>query len=210
MRYELPDMAIDFLKQALALDANHYPSYNLLGVIYHKKRDYQAAAEALSRAIELKPDSGEAHHNLGVVYQDMGLSEKAEQEYRRAIELGYNQSIFLLARLLLDLKKYDEAIEWGLKAAALEPKNPSVFNLLGVASNEKRDYQQAVSYFQKAMNLNPDDPIIWINLGIAHLNNGERERAKELLEKALPRLQDQTLIDKVKSWLEQIKFRPHN
>lgn len=210
MRYELPDMAIDFLKQALALDANHYPSYNLLGVIYHKKRDYQAAAEALSRAIELKPDSGEAHHNLGVVYQDMGLTEKAEPEYRKAIELGYEQSIFLLARLLLDLKKYDEAIEWGLKAAQLESKNPNVFNLLGVASNEKKDYKQAINYFQKAMNLNPDDPIIWINLGIAHLNNGERERAKELLEKALTRLQDQSLIDKVKSWLEQIKLRPEN
>ncbi len=91
----------------------------------------------------------------------------------------------------------------------MEPKNPGVFNLLGVASNEKKDYQQALDYFQKAMNLNPDDPIIWINLGIAHLNNGEKQRAKELLEKALTRLQDQALIDRVKSWLEQIKLRPH-
>ncbi len=208
MRYELPDMAIDFLQQAIALDANHYPSYNLLGVIYHKKGDYEAAAKVLSRATELKPDSGEAHHNLGVVYQDMNLFEKAEQEYRKAIDLGYDPSIFLLARLLLAMKKYDEAIEWGLKAAQVEPKNPAIFNLLGVASNEKKDYKQALSYFQKAMNLNPDDPIIWINLGIAHFNNGERDRAKELLEKALSRLKDQALIDKVKSWLEQIKLHP--
>lgn len=206
LRYELTDMAINFLKQALTLDANHYPSYNLLGVIYHKKGNYEAAAEVLSRAIELKPASGEAHHNLGVVYQDMDLDEKAEQEYRKAIELGYDQSIFLLARLLLNLKRYDEAIEWGLKAAQVETKNPNIFNLLGVASNEKKDYPQALNYFQKAMNLSPDDPIIWINLGIAYLNNGERERAKELLEKALTRLQDKALIDRVKSWLEQIKL----
>jgi Flp pilus assembly protein TadD len=208
MRYELPDMALSFLQQALSLDPNFYPAYNLLGVIYHKKRDYQAAAEALTRAIELKPDSGEAHHNLGVVYQDMGLTEKAEQEYRRAIELGYDRSLFLLARLLLDQKKYDEAIAFGLKAAQLEPKNPAVFNLLGVACNEKRDYKSALAYFQRAMNLAPEDPVIWINMAIAHLNNGERERARELLEKALTKLQDQALIDKVRSWLEQIKLQP--
>ncbi|MCX7972899.1 MAG: tetratricopeptide repeat protein [Candidatus Aminicenantes bacterium] len=206
LRYDLPDMAIDYLKQALTLDPNHYPSYNLLGVIYHKKGNYQAAADALNRAIELKPDSGEAHHNLGVVYQDMGLRSKAEQEYLKAIKLGYHRSYFLLARLLLDQKKYEESIHFALKAAELNPHDAAIFNLLGVACNERQDYKQAINFLQRAMNLNPEDPIIWINLGIAYLNNGEKEKAKELLEKALTQLKDQTLIDKVKSWLDQIKF----
>lgn len=205
-RYELNDMAIDFLKQALTLDPNHYPSYNLLGVIYHKKRDYQAAVQALNRAIELKPNSGEAYHNLGVVYQDMGLVEKAEAAYRKAIMFGYHQSLFLLARLLFDQKKYEEAIQWAIKAAEINPNDPGIFNLLGVACNERRDYKLAINYLQQAMDLNPNDPIIWINLGIAYLNNGQKEPAKELLEKALTRLQDPALIEKVKSWLDQIKF----
>lgn len=206
MRYELEDMAINFLQQALTLDPNHYPSYNLLGVIYHKKKDYQAALQALNRAIELKPNSAEAHHNLGVVYQDMGMFDRAEGEYRKAIMLGYHQSLFLLARLLFDQKKYEEAIQWALKAAEINPNDPGIFNLLGVACNERRDYKLAINYLRQAMDLNPHDPIIWINLGVAYLNNGEKELAKELLEKALTRLQDPALIDKVKSWLDQIKF----
>lgn len=206
MRYELPDMALDFLKQALALDPNHYASYNLLGVIYHKKGNYQAAAEALERALELKPDSGETHHNLAVVYQDMGEILRAEREYRQAVALSYTPSLFLLARLLLDQKRYDEAIEFGLKAAESNPKDPAIFNLLGVACNEKQDYKAAVNYFNRALSLNPEDPIILINLGIAYLNLGEKGRARELLEKALPKLKDQALIDKVKAWLEEIKL----
>jgi Tfp pilus assembly protein PilF len=206
MRYELPDMALDFLKQALALDPNHYASYNLAGIIYHKKGNYQAASEALQKAIELKPDSGEAHHNLGVVYQDMGEITQAEKEYRQAVALGYAPSLSLLARLLLDQKRYDEAIEFGLKAAEANPKDPAIFNLLGVACNEKQQYKDAANYFHRALNLNPEDPIILINLGIAYLNLGEKGRARELLEKALTKLKDQALIDKVKAWLQEIKL----
>ncbi len=205
MKYQLPDVAFDSLQQALALDPNHYPSYNLLGLIYHQKRDYPKAVEALLKAVELKPDAGEAYHNLGVVYQDMGSAESAEQAYRRAVELGYKASYFWLARVLLDLKKYDEAISFGLKAAESNPKDGSVYNLLGVAWNEKKEYRRAAACFEQALLLSPQDPIMLINLGIAYLNLGEKEKARQNLEKALPLLKDQALIEKVNGWLKEIK-----
>ncbi len=208
MKYNLPDLALDFLRQALTLDPGHFPSYNLLGVVYHKKQNYQAAAEALNRALEINPNSGETHHNLGVVYQDMGLPDQAEKEYRKAVDLGYTKSLFLLARLLFEQKKYDEALSFGLKAAEVDPKDPAVYNLLGVVSNEKQDYRKAVAYLERALQLTPEDPVVMVNLGVAHLNLGEKTEARQLLEKALVYIKDPGLMEKVKSWLNQIKLLP--
>lgn len=208
MKYDLPDLAIDFLRQALSLDPDHFPSHNLLGVVYHKKQNYQAAAEALRRALEINPDSSETHHNLGVVCQDMGLPDQAEKEYRKAVDLGYSQSLFLLARLLFEQKKYDEAFGFGLKAMEVNPKDPAVYNLLGVLSNEKQDYRKAVTYLEKALQLSPGDPVVMVNLGIAHLNLGEKTEARQFLEKALPSIKDPALLEKVKAWLKEIKLVP--
>ena len=50
MRYGLPDEALKYLHQVVSLDANHYPSFFLLGAIQAQKKNFEEAEAALEDA----------------------------------------------------------------------------------------------------------------------------------------------------------------
>jgi Flp pilus assembly protein TadD len=74
-------------RQALQADGNHGPSHNTLGVAYLKQRRLADAAESLSRAAALMPDSPAPAFNLGLVWDAAGRRAKAEQQYRKALQV---------------------------------------------------------------------------------------------------------------------------
>jgi tetratricopeptide (TPR) repeat protein len=208
MRYGLVDEAIKYIEQALALDANHAASYNLLGLAQFKNKNYAAAAEAYKKYLGFNPKDSEAAANLGFVYEEMGESDKAETAYKNSVALDDNANAnFGLAKLYFEQKKLPEALDYAQKSIVKNSRFSAAHNLLGVILNQLGRYEEAVISFQNALKLAPDDVNLSINLGIAYVNIKDYAKAREIFEKTLPQVQDPSLKAKINEYLKLIEER---
>jgi tetratricopeptide (TPR) repeat protein len=208
VRYELLDEAIKYLNQALALDPNHYQSYNLLGLVHFKKQNYFQAASAYEKCLELQPGQAEVHNNLGFVYQQLELLEKAEAEYQKSYSIDENFNAgFSLAKLYFGQNKLELALDYVQKSIQKNNRSAAAYNLQGVILNKMNRPLEAIMSFKTALDISPNDIIIGVNLGIAYINKREFDKARILLEKILPLVKDQTLKDKINEYLKLIKER---
>jgi len=206
MKYSMPDEAIRYLNNALSLDPNHQPSYFLLGLAQSQKKNYEEAAAAFEKSLEMKPDDSEARIRLGDVYRQMGLSEKAEEEYRKAYALDESSIAgFNLALLSYEQDKLDQALEYVQKSIQKGSPSVDMYNLQGVILNKIRRYPEAIESFQSALKIDPNHAVAAINLAVAHINNNELNKAQDVLSRILPFVQDQQLKDKITEYLKKIK-----
>jgi Flp pilus assembly protein TadD len=208
MRYGLVDEAIKYIEQALALDANHAASYNLLGMAQFKNKNYAAAADAYEKYLELNPKDSEAAANLGFVYEEMGEPEKAETAYRASVALdGNSNASFGLAKLYFEQNKLPEALQYARESISKNTRFVAAHNLLGVILNQLGRYDEALISFQNALRLAPNDVNLSVNLGIAYVNTKDYAKAREIFEKTLPQVQDPSLKTKINEYLKLIEGR---
>ncbi|MDH5707382.1 MAG: tetratricopeptide repeat protein [Candidatus Aminicenantes bacterium] len=206
MRYSMPDEAIRYLNNAIALDPNHQPSYFLLGLAHSQKKNYKESAAAFQKSLEMKPDDSEARIRLGDIYRQMSLSEKAEEEYRKAYALDESSIAgFNLALLSYEQDKLDQALEYVQKSIQKGDPTVDVYNLQGVILNKLHRYPEAIESFQSALKIDPNHAVAAINLAVAHINNNELNKARDVLSRILPFVQDQELKDKITEYLKKIK-----
>ena len=106
-------------------DSNH--GWYVLGDVYYRKGDYQAAAQAFDKAIADRPDDHQALMALANCYAELGapiLSEKflrIAMKYSDAADLLYN-----LGNALFDQGRYKEAMT---SYRAIAPEAGEVFDL---------------------------------------------------------------------------------
>jgi tetratricopeptide (TPR) repeat protein len=82
-------VALSLLERAVATEAPASAWFDL-GLVRQDLRDYDKAAAAYRRALELKPDYAEAALNLGTVLQEKGDLDGAMLAYRDAYRLRPN------------------------------------------------------------------------------------------------------------------------
>lgn len=118
---EDPKKVLPFLDKAIELDPKNPTLYFVKGNFYEKFKEFDNAAAAYTKSIEVNPKYFEGWCNLGVVYYNMGLAKMAEtgkidvnnqKEYDRLMKLSDEQ-------FKLSLDNF-------LKAYALNPKDKFV------------------------------------------------------------------------------------
>lgn len=83
---------------------------------------------------------------------------------------------YVLARSLMRLKKWNEALEVAETAVNLEPANPEYQATLGWCYIGLGKDEQALQPFRKAATLDPDNPRLWRDLGrLAHMLGRNQE-----------------------------------
>jgi tetratricopeptide (TPR) repeat protein len=208
MNYGLPEEALRYLDQTLALDPRFAKAHRLKGIIRLQNKEPALAAEAFARWLEVDPGSSEGHLYLGTACQEMGESDRAEAEFRASFEVDGNApAAFRLGRLLLGKGDLAKALEYADHAIEKAGKESDGYNLKGVILNQMGRYPEAVASFQAALALAPNDPSLMVNLGIAFINSGAHDKARTLFEKALPLLKDPALRDRVQNYLKMIDGR---
>lgn len=130
---------------------------NMLGDIYSRNGNVQAARECFSRAIILEPERYEAYMNLAGMTKDIAEAAKL---YRQAYERGGNKSGLLninYAKFLLMLGKPHEAVNFSRQGVSLQPRNADAWNTLAVAYAYSGNIRLAADSFETASNLAPEN-----------------------------------------------------
>lgn len=206
LNYGLTEEAIRYGNLAVSLDPKHYGGHSLLGNAYYRLGNYAAAAAAYEKALELRPDLAEAHFNLALACLETGAMERAEAEFKQANAIKQEAtSSFYLARIYLNQKKFEQALDEAVKSIKMNPRSAGSYNLKGVILNQLGRFSEAAGSFQAGLVLAPKDINLRINLGIAYINSNEPGKAKPILEGVLSDIRDPVLKAKVESFLKSIK-----
>ncbi|MEY4267632.1 MAG: hypothetical protein RIS90_2167 [Pseudomonadota bacterium] len=78
-------VALDELKQALAIDPAFAPAHNLRGLIYMRLNDLRTAEEGFRRALQLSPRDPAVMHNLAWLLCQQSRWQEASQRFEQAL-----------------------------------------------------------------------------------------------------------------------------
>ena len=183
-------IALDEIKQVLAIDPNNGDAYNMRGLIYMQLNDPEIAAESFRRAQTLKPTDANIMHNHGWLLCQEKKFDAADQRFNQAlVQRGYyQQGKTLMAQGLCQeaAGKHAEAEATLLKSYEYDAGNPVVaFNIARLMS-QRGDNRKAQFYVRR-------------------LNNGELANSESLylgikIEEALG---DRTMVRQLASQLQR-------
>jgi len=120
---------IEFYRKDLSYEPESFLMWNNLGVEYWRRREWRAAAECFTNAINVSPGKkyGIAYNNLGVVYEATGEKEKALGLYEESIRLSnYNLAYGNLGRFLIEEGRVPEAREVLEKGISYYPQDAEI------------------------------------------------------------------------------------
>ena len=109
--------------------------------------------------------------NLAAIQLDEDHLETAEINIKQALGVAPDDpySLFVLGRLKLRQKKYDEAVEALSRAATFDPHDAQIQNFLGLALSEKGLRGPAETALRKAIQLDPGYANAHNNLAVVYL-----------------------------------------
>jgi tetratricopeptide (TPR) repeat protein len=139
------------------------------------RRDFNAAAEAYRKAVELEPSIPELWANLGLMYHEAGKPAEAIRSFKEAIRL--KPSLFVPQLFLgiefLGAKNPEAAIPYLEKAEKLNPNDLQAVISLGKAYSLLNRADHAADAYYRATQLAPNDGNAWLSLGTAYLQQLE-------------------------------------
>lgn len=97
------------------------------------------------------------------------------------------------AELYYQIQRYDQAIEFLLKANTLKPADYETVAVLGLVNLDAGHYDQAEKWYRAALKMKPDDERVLAGLAATTLQQGDAKAAEDAiaqLEKAYPSSQD--------------------
>jgi Flp pilus assembly protein TadD len=156
----------------------------LVGQANAQMGDFDAAVEALKRALRYKANVPEANATLGVIYLKQGRLPEAEQALRA--ELGIRPGDLLtqqnLAVTLEMLQRPDEAETLLRACLQAKPDSADARYLLGKILLARGAAAEAAEHLEAAARLSPEDANVRYQLGQAYQRLGRRDQAEREFE----------------------------
>ncbi len=200
------DRAIEQFKEAAAKYPNSSGPLVSLAASYYMKKNYREAVDYLDKAIEMdkKGAEGKIQSYEGLlntkylkwqIYYN-GAVEYSKDDTKKGIELAkkalevedptkVSQSYNLLANIMLNSGKEEEAKVFLAKAIEADKKNVEAYMSLGHYYLTEKDTDNALKYFNEVLKIDSTKIKVYELIGQAYLLKGEYKGAIKSLEKAL-------------------------
>jgi tetratricopeptide (TPR) repeat protein len=178
--------AMTQFKQLMATESNNPVLAEKLGILYYNQKKFTEAVTYFNKAIEISPTMASGVYNyLGMAYFRQGDKPNAIESLNKARSASVltTDGQRLLALLLLDAGRNDEAIGVYTELTAAGQANIDDYNNLGTAYSRKEDYENAITVYKKVLALNPKHTTAMQNLGLALLKLEEYEQAEVVWRK---------------------------
>jgi tetratricopeptide (TPR) repeat protein len=143
-------------QETLASNPQAWAAYAGLGVEYYQHGDAARAASCFSRALEIEPLQPLLRNDYGSALAALGRRGDAAEQYKLALSvLDHPLLRQNLVRDLLDVGRYDEALEQGRRAVAAFPGEAALHGLLAEALLRRDDPSGAAAEARVAIRLDP-------------------------------------------------------
>jgi tetratricopeptide (TPR) repeat protein len=149
--------------------------YNNLGMLYINQRDYPKAVDILTQGLKVNPSMPSASALLGSALYSMGQYQKAKAPLESALRATPKDSHveITLARVLINSKAFEPAVEHLRNVVAREPENQEAWYLLG-----KSELQLSETALAKVIAIDP-------NSVLSHIITGELDESMNNLDGAI-------------------------
>ncbi|EPB73864.1 tetratricopeptide repeat protein [Ancylostoma ceylanicum] len=171
--------AVDCMERAIQLDPYFAYAYTLLGHELIFQEEYDRAANAFRRALEISPKDYRAWHGLGLVHlrkEQMGL---AQVNISKAVTINPTNRAMLcqLAQIEQALNRPERAMRLTDRALALDPDDVACrYNRARLLFDTKRN-EECVKELNELKEVSPDEAYIYHLLGKVHRRLGNNHLA---------------------------------
>ena len=185
-----PEKAFDFANQysdkALKIDDTIGESHVAKARVYlFYEKKWQAAYDALQKAMQLNPAYTEAYRLLAYYYIVVGKKEEAVKTLEKALEIDPLSPVInnYLGEAYTMVGQYDDAFRIAEKQLEINPTMRLAIEMKGWCVGMKGDWKKALEYFQEVHRLANHPLKSLAPLGYAYAKIGEREKALEAINK---------------------------
>jgi adenylate cyclase len=143
----------------------------------HYDWDWPGSEREFRRALELNPGSGDIRHLYSHFLLVMNRTDESADESLRAMELSPFEAglVSCVGWHSYYASKYDQSIQYCLKAMAMDPNDGMAHDILGKCYEQKSMLKEAIAAFKKAEDI--------VALGHAFAVSGDRQQAQDVLAK---------------------------
>lgn len=186
--------AIACYKQAISLDAEHFPSYLMLAMCWMESdATVDNAVDAARRAVALEPEDGFARGVLALALNarardgQTALMKEALREAEQAAALQPESDFAhaVVARMHLRLRNYPKAEEAARMALSLDTENTMATEVLSAAlllQKKDADNKDLINYH---LQRDPEDDAAHTSAGWQAVMTGDHQKANEHFMEAL-------------------------
>lgn len=149
------------LENAIALNSQQPPFYNLLGNIKIKESRYSEAEERYNRALSIDPEYQPSLYGMGMVYFLREDYSRAIKYISRSLELfpEHYGSHFIIGRSYIGLRCYKKALKHLNIFSDAIPKHPEVHGYLGICYENLGDLRSAYREYSMQVKIAPNNEI---------------------------------------------------
>jgi len=178
--------ALDLLQSMIDRAPYQPPAYFKRGFIFKSMGDTAAAVRAFRKASEQDPSYFEAYMQLGLLH-NRSRPQLALQYYNNALDIrpGSKEALYAKARLLQDLKRYEEAKKIYREMVRIDAQDEQIFYNLGYLYYEQDSLEKAERNFNIAIGLNPAFDFAYYARGVVRESRGNPAGAVSDYQNAL-------------------------
>jgi tetratricopeptide (TPR) repeat protein len=171
--------AVTTLKALVKLNPDSILGYYYLGRTYSQMKLYKDALGYFSKVLELRPEFDQAVIDMAATYEAMGDYPRAIDSYRSLLAQDDQRAAVLqrLIQLLLQQRRFSEALEYLRQAAQAGLGGQETLRKLGLVHLELEQYDEAITVFGELLEKDPSAGNIRIYRGIAFEEKGDLENA---------------------------------
>jgi tetratricopeptide (TPR) repeat protein len=152
-----------------------------------RAKNYKEATAIFEAYVDRKPGNGWGYYMLGLSAWKSGDFPKAEKAFGQALSIDpqHVKSLVNSARLFIDQKRPDDAIERLTRATEIDPESAEVYRLLAHTYRDQGKTDEAIEAYRRVIDLNERDTWSMNSLGLLLLETKRADEALPLLTQAV-------------------------
>ena len=181
------NVALDEIKQAIAIDPDLADAYGVRALIYTRMNEMVLAEENFQRAMRLAPRNPELNNNYGSFLCQTGRYAQGVAQFEVALKnptyQSPNKALVNAGTCSVKLKNYEAAERYLLDALRYDGNLPATNGALAKVYYERRDYPRAGFFMNRLLAaVKPDTlaaDVLWLGIRV------ERKLGEQATEQSL-------------------------
>ncbi|MCD7878956.1 MAG: tetratricopeptide repeat protein, partial [Candidatus Gastranaerophilales bacterium] len=156
---------------------------NRIGILYKKNGNFEKAIEYFNYIIEIDSQNVDAWLQKAIIFKHFDKKTALEIfEHLENIDPSNNMITFNKYLLLLEMYKYNEALETAFKMLESEPENYFYYCLCAEIYLGLEQYDKSAEYYEKSFKYSPLNQMAMVGLAGIYSIKGDFQKAKNLIE----------------------------